>query len=192
MTKQPEIEFKTLLSEREYLMLIEKFDGAKYNDQTNHYFDTPRFTIKAMDASLRVRERDGEFEITLKKKKRYARVEYTVKISKEEFEEMKKTGICTNPEIAEELAALIDGQKIENFMSLFTHRVYLPYSNGVLFIDRSEYCGQVDYEMEYEAKSYHLGKEEFIALIREFKIEYKKSDKKINRAFNAYKRLYQD
>ena len=188
MKKQPEIEFKSLLTKEEYLKLMEKFKGNRTNVQTNHYFDTPRFSLKAIDASLRVRERE-DFEMTLKVKKGYSLIENTVPVTKEEFEEIKKTGIVTNPEMASMLSSIIGNQKVENFLSLQTYRMYLPYGNGILFIDKSKYLGFVDYELEYEAKSYHQGKQEFIELINTLQIQYKKSDKKIARAFNAYKKL---
>jgi len=189
MKKQPEIEFKSLLTKEEYLRLMEKFKGNRTNIQTNHYFDTPRFSLKAYEASLRVRERE-DFEMTLKKKKGYALMEVTIPITKEEFEEIKETGVIKNSEFMSELAPLIGNQKVENFLSLQTLRMYLPYGNGVLFIDKSKYLGFVDYELEYEAKSYHQGKQEFIELINDLQIQYKKSDKKIARAFNAYKKVH--
>ena len=170
---------------------MDKFKGNRTNIQTNHYFDTPRFSLKAYEASLRVRERE-DFEMTLKKKKGYALVEFTVPITKEDFEEIKQTGIVKNAELMAELSPLIGNQKVENFLSLQTLRMYLPYGNGVLFIDKSKYLGFVDYELEYEAKSYHQGKQEFIELISNLQIQYKKADKKIARAFNAYKKLQQE
>ena len=191
MKKQPEIEFKSLLTKDEYLRLMEQFKGNRTNLQTNHYFDTDRFSLKAYEASLRVRERE-DYEITLKKKKGYSLVEFTVPITKEEFEKIKETGVIENAELASELAPIIGNQKVHNFLSLQTFRMYLPYGNGILFIDKSKYLGFVDYEIEYEAKSYHQGKQEFIELINNLQIQYKKSDKKIARAFNAYKRLKAD
>ena len=188
MKKQPEIEFKSLLTKEEYLKLMEKFKGNRTNVQTNHYFDTPRFSLKAIDASLRVRERE-DFEMTLKVKKGYSLMENTIPVTKEEFEELKATGIVANQEMASLLSPIIGNQKVENFLSLQTYRMYLPYGNGILFIDKSKYLGFVDYELEYEAKSYHQGKQEFIDLINTLQIQYKKSDKKIARAFNAYKKL---
>lgn len=188
MKKQPEIEFKSLLTKEEYLKLMEKFKGNRTNVQTNHYFDTPRFSLKAIDASLRVRERE-DFEMTLKVKKGYSLMENTIPVTKEEFEELKATGVVANQEMASLLSPIIGNQKVENFLSLQTYRMYLPYGNGILFIDKSKYLGFVDYELEYEAKSYHQGKQEFIDLINTLQIQYKKSDKKIARAFNAYKKL---
>lgn len=186
MQKNLEVEFKSLLTKDEYERLIEKFKGNRFDFQTNHYFDTNRFSLKALGCSLRVRERD-DFEVTLKKKKGYAMQEYNLKISKEEFEEIVSSGFILDDNLQQEVYGLIENQKLINFMSLSTLRMYFPYNNGVLFIDKSEYLGVTDYELEYEAKSYHAGKKEFIEIISELGIQYKKADKKIKRAYNAYK-----
>ena len=68
--------------------------------------------------------------------------------------------------------------------------MFFPYKKGILFIDKSTYLGITDYELEYEAKNYHDGKKEFVQLIGELQIQYKKSEKKVKRAFNAYKRSH--
>jgi uncharacterized protein YjbK len=189
MHTNTEVEFKTLLSKEEYERLMEKFRGNRTDSQTNHYFDTPRFSLKALDASLRVRERD-DLELTLKRKKGYAMQEFTIPIDVETFGEIRTTGLVPDSEIKNELSPLIGSQKLVNFLSLSTVRMYMPYKTGVLFIDKSDYLGTTDYELEYEAKTYSGGKKEFIQIINELEIQYRKSDKKIRRAYNAYKKLH--
>ncbi|MGD9886797.1 MAG: CYTH domain-containing protein [Bacilli bacterium] len=189
MHTNTEVEFKTLLSKEEYDRLIELFKGNRTDFQTNHYFDTPRFSLKALDASLRVRERD-DLELTLKRKKGYTMQEFTIPIDADTFKEIKTTGIAPESDIKNELVSLIGSQKLVNFLSLSTLRMYMPYKTGILFIDKSDYLGTTDYELEYEAKTYSGGKKEFIQIINELEIQYRKSDKKIRRAYNAYKRLH--
>lgn len=189
MQKHLEFEFKSLLSQEEYEKLMIKFKGNRLDLQTNHYFDTPRFSLKALACSLRVRERES-FEITFKRKKNYNNIELNQPITAEEFELMKESGEIPDGELANDISSLLNGQKIVNFMSLSTLRMYLPYSNGILFIDKSSYCGTSDYEIEYEASSYYNGKKEFIDLIKDLDIVYKKSDKKIKRAYSAFKRMH--
>jgi|LFRM01.1.fsa_nt_gb uncharacterized protein YjbK len=188
MQAGPDVQFKTLLSKEEYDILIEKFKGNRTDFQTNHYFDTKRFSLKALDSSLRVRERET-LEITLKRKKGYKLLELTQPVDRETFQNLRETGVLPDGEIKNELLPLIGDQKLVNFLSLSTLRMYLPYKNGVLFIDKSEYLGVTDYELEYSARNYHEAKKEFIQIIGEFGIKYKKADKKIRRAFKAYKRL---
>jgi uncharacterized protein YjbK len=188
MQAGPDVQFKTLLSKEEYDILIEKFKGNRTDFQTNHYFDTKRFSLKALDSSLRVRERET-LEITLKRKKGYKLLELTQPVDRETFQVFRETGVLPDGEIKNELLPLIGDQKLVNFLSLSTLRMYLPYKNGVLFIDKSEYLGVTDYELEYSARNYHEAKKEFIQIIGEFGIKYKKADKKIRRAFKAFKRL---
>lgn len=190
MQKSSEVQFKSLLTQEEYERLISKFDTNKSDLQTNHYFDTSRFSLKAIDCSFRVRERNS-YEITLKRKKGYQIIETNLSITKEEFEELKETGYVHDDDLQEELLSLIGTQKLVNFMSLSTLRHYLPYKSGVLFIDKSTYLGITDYEIEYEAKSYRdEGKKEFIEVINELGIQYKKAEKKIKRAYNALKNVH--
>ena len=188
MEKTTYVEFKSLLTKDEYDRLIKQFSGSKSDFQTNHYFDTTRFSLKALDTSVRVREREI-FELSYKRKKGYNVDVRTVLIDKAKFDEIKETGTIDIPEINEELVKLIKDQKLVNFLSLSTLRTFLPYKSGVLNIDKSEYLGVTDYEIEYSTKSYHQGKEEFIQLISDLQIQYKKSDKKIKRAYNRLKEL---
>ena len=181
------VEFRTLLSEEEYNRLMERFKGNRMDLQTNHYFDTKRFSLKAHDASLRVKERE-DFILVLKKKKGYNLHEFQLPITKETFEEIRKTGTVPEGEIYNELLPLIGSQKLFNFLSLSTLRLFFAYKNGILYIDKSQYLGQTDYEFIYETSSRNL--KEFVKLIGEFELKYKKTEKKIRRAFKAYKRMH--
>ena len=181
-----DVEFKSLLSKEEYDLLIAAFPNSKTDLQTNHYFDTERFSLKALDASLRVRERN-DYSLTYKRKRGYTDDVRTVIITKEDFDLIKETGKVHIPEIASELTNIVKDQKLINFLSLSTFRTYLPYKNGVLNIDKSTYCGVSDYEVEYSSKSYHQGREIFVNFINEYGIKYKKSDKKIKRAYAEYR-----
>jgi len=197
MQKSTEVGFKSLITKVEYDRLINKFSGAKTDLQTNHYFDTTRFSLKASKTSLRVRERDT-LELTFKYKKGYKTNVITVDISQDEFDEILETGKIKYSEIKSQLSYLISDQKLSRYLSLKTERLYLPYKNGILFIDKSDYkfyidnevhSGNCDYEIEYIVQSYYQGKKEFIDIINELEIEYKKSDKKIKRAYSILKRL---
>lgn len=197
MQKGTEVGFKSLITEDEYNRLVKQFNGNKTDIQTNHYFDTPRFSLKGYKTSLRVRERNN-LELTFKRKKGYSMHVNTIEINKEEFDEMIKTGVILFPEIKNDLSPLINNQKVFRYLSLKTDRIYMPYKNGILFIDMSDYTffidnqvfsGYRDYEIEYIVQSYYQGKQDFIDLITELKIKYVKSDKKIKRAYTILKRL---
>lgn len=187
MSKELEIEFKTLLTREEYIRLCEMFSEKRGNLQVNYYFDTPRFTLKATEIGLRVRKSD-KYVMTLKKKKGYVLQEINETISEETFNEFLESGIIPVDEIKSELDEIIKGQLLKNYMTLSTYRISFPYKKGILAIDKCKYVDKVDYELEYEATSYEAGKREFVELVREFKINYKKSQPKIKRAYDAFKR----
>lgn len=192
MQKGSDVEFKSLLTEKEYNKLIEHFEKQARSDyQTNHYFDTKRFSLKALNTSLRVRQRE-DYELTFKRKKGYNTELKSVKITEEEFKDLRESGVVVQEEVATDVTNLIKEQKLVNFLSLSTLRHYVPYGSGVLNIDKSEYVGITDYEIEFSGKSYHQGKADFIKIISDFGIQYKKSEKKIKRAFNALKNLDDD
>lgn len=182
------VEFKTLLTSEEYSRILAKYKDCQKDLQTNHYLDTERFTLKAIDSSLRVRNRDN-YQLTFKRKKGYAMQEYVEEITKEEFEEIKKTGVLPQSELAQEVKNIIGDQKLENFMSFSTDRICVQYGNGIIYLDKNSYLGFTDYELLYEAKNQYDGKKEFIALLADLQIKYKKSEKKIKRAYLALKTL---
>lgn len=191
MSKELEIEFKTLLTKEEYVKLCERFKDCKRNLQINYYFDTSRFTLKASEIGLRVRMMDKDkYIVTLKKKKGYVLQEINETIDKETFDEFLSTGVVPVVEIKKELEDIIKGQVLINYMSLSTYRIGLPYKKGQLAIDKCKYVDTVDYELEYEATTYEGGKREFVELVREFGIVYKKSQPKIKRAYDALKRQF--
>ena len=189
MSKELEIEFKTLLTKDEYIKLCERFKDSKRNLQINYYFDTSRFTLKASDIGLSARVLDKDkYIVTLKRKKGYVLQEINENINKETFNQFLSTGIVPVEEIQKDLEDVIKGQLLENYMSLSTYRIGFPYKKGQLAIDKCKYVDTVDYELEYEATSYEAGKREFVEIVREFGITYKKSQPKIKRAYDALRK----
>ena len=186
MSKELEIEFKTLLTKEEYENLCSKFNKVG-NLQTNYYFDSPRFTLKATEIGLRVRKSD-KYVMTLKRKKGYALQEISEPISEEVFNQLLIDGIIPVEEIKNELEDVLKGQIVVNYMTLSTFRISFPYKKGIICIDKCEYVDTVDYELEYEATTYEGGKREFVEIVREFGIAYKKSKPKMKRAYDALKK----
>lgn len=187
MPKELEVEFKTLLSKAEYHKLAKMFSDKPSNTQINYYFDTPRFTLKASEIGLRVRKRD-KYELTLKRKKGYNLQEINSILTTKEFESFIETGIIPSDEINSELADIIRGQKVINYMTFSTYRITFPYKNGKLSIDKCNYVDTEDYELEFEAPAYEEGKRNFVELVKGFELTYKKSQPKIQRAYYALRR----
>ena len=115
MSKELTAEFKTLLTKEEYNRLYEKMKDHPGNLQTNYYFDTKRYTLKATDTVLRVKWRDG-YTLTLERKKGYNFVRTDEEITEEQFKDLVENGIIPSEKIAQEVNDIIKGQKIINFM----------------------------------------------------------------------------
>ena len=109
MSKELEIEFKTLLTKEEYVSLCTMFSDKQRNLQTNYYFDTSRFTLKASEIGLRVRKSD-KYVMTLKRKKGYALQEINETITEEQLQTFIQTGIIPVEEIQNELVDILKGQ----------------------------------------------------------------------------------
>lgn len=187
MAKEVTAEFKTLLTKSEYDSIYKKFKQYSGNLQTNYYFDTKRFTLKASDAVLRIKRRDGLL-LTFERKKGYNILRIDEEINEDQFNELINNGIIPSEKIEEEVKEIIKGQNIINFMNLSTYRISFPYKKGKLSLDKCEYVDTVDYELEYEASNREMGKMEFIEIIKEFGIAYKKSQLKLKRAYDALRK----
>lgn len=180
-------DLRTLLTLEEYERIMSNFSNPDF--QTNHYFDTSRFSLKAEDCSLRVRERET-FELVFKIKKSYETVTFSDMITKEQLEKMVETGDIPKGDVKPEVKRIIKDQKLVNFMNLSTVRLFMQCKNGVVYLDKSTYCGMTDYELYYNpTTNYYQGRKEFVELIRDFNIVYKKCEKKIIRTYEALKRF---
>lgn len=187
MAKEIIAEFKTLLTKEEYNRIYETIKDHPGNLQTNYYFDTKRFTLKASDAVLRVKHREV-YTLTLERKKGYNFVRIDEDMTEEQFKDLVENGIIHSEKIAQEVNDIIKGQKILNFMNLATYRISVPYKKGKLSLDRCEYVNTVDYELEYEVANRNTGKLEFIQIIKDYNIAYKKSQVKLKRAYDALRK----
>ena len=187
MAKEIIAEFKTLLTKEEYNRIYETIKDHPGNLQTNYYFDTKRFTLKASDAMLRVKHREV-YTLTLERKKGYNFVRIDEDMTEQQFKDLVENGIIHSEKIAQEVNDIIKGQKILNFMNLATYRISVPYKKGKLSLDRCEYVNTVDYELEYEVANRNTGKLEFIQIIKDYNIAYKKSQVKLKRAYDALRK----
>ncbi len=61
----------------------------------------------------------------------------------------------------------------------------MPYQQGIMYIDRCEYCGTVDYELEYEVTDYDIGAYQFNTFLNEHAIPKLATRRKSDRAFSC-------
>lgn len=186
MSETIEIEFKNLLKKVEYETLLKAFQVEEKAAfiQTNHYFDTPEFTLKDKGSALRIREKYNSFEMTLKQPADIGLLETTQVLSVNDFQlaieyhEFPK-GIVQDR--LEQLKVIVNN--IEYFGSLTTRRVEFPYKNGLLVLDHSHYLDTEDYEIEYEVEDFQQGQIVFQELLKQYEIPIRITPNKIARFY---------
>ncbi len=180
MTKNKEIEFKTFITEEQYNALLKEF-GLENNvfAQTNYYFDTPDTKLLQEKTVLRIRQKGTNYKLTKKTRAEVGADETHILISGEKAEDYLKNGFD----------AKIIGlpYKVTYQCALTTHRASTPYKDGVLFLDKSEYYGHVDYEIEYEVDDVKQGQADFYDFLNKNNITFKESIRKSKRAFDNRK-----
>lgn len=153
MTEHLEIEYKNLLTKDEFILLKNYVNVAEQDFfcQTNEYFDTANFDLKKAGCALRIREKYGQLELTLKQPKEVGLLETNEFIS-----ERQRRLIIEQLEFPEGLirkkldAMQIPVHKIKHFGVLTTYRAEVSYLGGLLALDKSYYLNHEDFEVEYE------------------------------------------
>ncbi len=176
-----EIEFKTLITKEQYDNLLLEF-GLDNNvfAQTNHYFDTEDTKLISEQTVLRIRQKGNNFKITKKTRADVGADETHILISKEKALDILENGFD---------ASIIGiPYFVHKVAELTTYRVSTPYKNGTLFFDKSEYYGNVDYEIEYEVDDVKEGTIDFQKFLNDHEIVYKESIRKSKRAYDCVKK----
>ncbi|CAH2713466.1 Putative triphosphatase YjbK [Neobacillus rhizosphaerae] len=187
MSQHIEIEFKNMLTKEEYERFLMEFkiDEHQIFSQENHYFDTSDFNLKQHDSALRIREKGGVYEMTLKQPAAVGLLETNQALSKEEAGLAIHTGKLPAGIIQNLLEKKdIPFSSIEYFGSLLTKRVEITYKQGLLVLDYSSYLNTDDYEVEYEVENYQEGLQSFQALLAQFTIPFRHTENKIRRFYN--------
>ena len=137
-----ENEFKIMLSKEKYEQLLEIYD-FKTIVQVNHYYDTDDLQMSERHITVRVRELDGKYFLQMK-------LPTGVEHSRVELEKE----LDRVPEILAGfvLTAVsdVDCPEVKHIGTLKTTRSVWKFDGGELDLDRSEYFGKTDYELEIE------------------------------------------
>ena len=141
-----ELEKKLLLTEDEYDYLMEHLGYESpliqkpITTQINYYFDTDDFSMNRQNTTCRIRLKDGKYRATMKKHSSSA--DQSTEIEMDIY-----NGLDSN--------AFIDmGLKLQG--ELITKRcVVFKDANCEAVLDKNEYLGHTDYELEIEYASEH-------------------------------------
>ncbi|MDF2557076.1 MAG: hypothetical protein K0R71_904 [Bacillales bacterium] len=192
MSENVEIEFKNLITENEFKHLIKKFnlDNEAFWSQTNYYFDTLDFLLKQNGYALRIREKLGKFEFTLKQPTDdgIGLLETNQYLDKEIAESLIRNGKIPVGPIANKLSLILnENQEITCFGKMKTERTEIKYEDGLLVFDKSFYFDVIDYEIEYEVQHYNSGQKSFQHLLESENIPIRKTPNKIRRFYDVMK-----
>ncbi|MBT2678232.1 CYTH domain-containing protein [Bacillus sp. ISL-35] len=186
MSQNIEIEFKNMLTEKEFNFLSSyfKLEQVHFKKQINHYFDTPSFTLKDKGSALRIREKGNEFELTLKQPAQQGLLETNQILTEGQANEALKTGKLPDGEVKGAVSYLMsDMDQLQYFGSLTTVRAEVEYKEGLLVLDHSYYLNTEDFELEYEVTDELEGFRNYSNLLTELKIPVRQTDNKIKRFY---------
>ncbi|MBU8768169.1 CYTH domain-containing protein [Cytobacillus oceanisediminis] len=193
--KNIEIEFKNMVNREEFSSLIDFFNirSEDFSEQENHYFDTPDFLLKAKGSALRIREKNGSFELTLKQPHPEGLLETTENLTESEAAEMIRTGKIPAELIIRSIKELgIEPDKLQYFGTLATKRAEKEYMKGLAVLDHSRYLNKEDFELEYEVDNRNEGELTFLNLLKQLNIPVRKTENKIKRFYNEKYRQQKD
>ena len=186
MATNNEIEFKQILTKDLYDKIFNTyFKNEKPFSQTNYYIDTKGFKLRDHRSALRIRVKDNSYEMTLKVPAEVGLMEYNHPTNVK----LKMNDTLSNSKLPDDIRNIIEGQfnvsedELIILGDLTTLRVETHYQNELLVLDKSEYLGKTDYELEYEVRSHDEGYVKFNRLLEEFNLEHKKPLNKVQRFF---------
>ncbi len=160
-----ENEFKLVLNKEQYEKFHADNTWDKEISQINHYYDTDELVLSGEHITCRVREIAGKFFLQMKlpADKLYSRVELEKKFS--ELPEM-LTG--------EELTALCGREDLPDVKllgKLQTLRSVKKYDGAEIDLDKSEYFGKTDYELEIEFTDEELARELLTKIVQQLDLK---------------------
>ncbi|GGH83977.1 uncharacterized protein YjbK [Pullulanibacillus pueri] len=186
MNQEIEIEFKNMLTDKEFTQLIQHFNLSPHSFfvQENEYFDTKSFDLKNQQSALRIRKKGEQFTLTLKQPATEGLLETHQALSLDEVNTFKiehklPSGNVTT--VLQQMGVAI--QELHSLGTLTTRRGELPYKNGLLVLDHSFYLNSEDFELEYEVSEFKTGKTIFEALLKEHAIPKRQTKNKIVRFY---------
>lgn len=188
MNEHIEIEYKILLNQKTFQKILNHYPHYHDYIQTNYYFTHPLLQQKKY--MLRIREKNQQYELTLKRPLHGHQIENNIQLSQEEKDAFFNQQYLSN-EITDILQKEgIDPITLQQQFSLTTHRYDIELKEGILSLDKNTYLDQTDYELEFEVYNKKEGYIKFLEIIKPFKIKYTKNcPSKIKRVYMQIEKL---
>lgn len=187
MSQEIEIEYKTLLTKQEYDNLLFGLDFPPSGEiQINYYFETDTNALKRHQSALRIREKAGNYTLTLKEPHEKGILETHDKLTEDECKQWINDQPVAKQHVEKQLKNLhISISALRFIGSLKTERRSFTQNDLIYVLDKSYYNGLVDYELEIEALSATAGQQALDDVMEQFPIAAPQSITKIERFFNS-------
>lgn len=189
MSKMLEIEYKSMLTEKEYDQLIQHYqlEPKDFTVQTNIYFDTPDFQLAKKNCGLRIRLLDAYAEYTLKTPEVAGRLETTDTLTMEKIDSyLNQHVLPTSGAVFQKLSELnIDPELLIETGKLTTKRAEFKVAEGLLAIDQSFGENLHDFELELEVADATVGKIAFEQFLEAHFLPYRPAKNKIQRMIES-------
>ncbi|MGT2681501.1 CYTH domain-containing protein [Streptococcus porci] len=177
-----EIEYKTLLNQDEFKRLEARLAHVKPVSQTNYYFDTSNFDLKAHRMSLRIRTFLDKAELTLKVPQAVGNIEYNQTLPLSAAKSYIKEHRLPDGDISNlllEQKIPLENLRVLGHLTTVRRETQLPI--GLLALDYNQYAGLKDYELELEVSEADQGKRDFDDFLEQHKISFKYAKSKVAR-----------
>lgn len=178
MSKELEIESKSMISKTDYHKLMEKFSNIENIVQTNYYISSPELESKLVKYGMRIRKIGHDFELTLKVSQEDGKLEINQEITRKSYANIKYFHIFPSGEVLDYLNEnlVCDPSKLRIIGKMKTIRKNIDFLGSKISIDKSIYNHQVDYEVECEAINKKASENNLQTFLVQNLIKYKKSE----------------
>jgi uncharacterized protein YjbK len=187
-----EIEAKVLLSEADYKKVYKSLgmnESMSYT-QTNYYIESKDHVLKSNDIALRIRQKKGEYVLTLKTPLSEGLLEKNQSLLPKEAEGMIENNVFPEGEIKEFLEILdIDVSDLIVLAKLTTNRTEIlnDKDEEEISLDINTYGKKVDYELEVDKSAMALAEKKVDEILSPLGIKYEFNTKsKATRALTAF------
>ena len=175
-----EYEARVMITQNQYSLIKKSYleSGVSHRHfiNINHYFDDVNLSLTNKGIVLRLRSIDEKkFELTLKIKGKNGDIEINNPLTSNQAKEIMNNQRIKNSEMSEMLSKNnIDVSTVKLICSLKTDRIEIQEDDYLLVIDKNNYRGKEDYNLEVESSTKPLAIAKIKEICAKFGVEYKK------------------
>ena len=183
-----EKEIKVLLTKEQYNKALKLFHWDQVIDQTNYYYLDPDQTLKNYQVTVRIREKNGQYKLQIKYPSDQEAVERfgeALSVRSEYERQVDNIPDLISRDVIKEVTGISASDPLFiGELKTVRHKYNIDQYTEI-FLDKSEYLGITDYEMEIEFV--RTVEHSLIEFLKESGIEFnQKAIGKFNRFLTAY------